>query len=485
MTTINFGSENLKVDFLSFNTKFNDDERIQRMANYLSDTYQCNSKFEDKNNPKRNCTLVEKDNNRCKVLFTANQVKYWSGISLDFAGNNAKYFYNAIKSRKLDWDKMDFDYTNLGRIDLCYDRRLEKNDPDIDLFMEKCKDQINAKPRKPNAEIERNVLRVGSRKSSNFFRIYKKENGREIRFELEMKKTVAKKFQHYLFSHQLEKFEEMLSKHFYKQAVKTFSVKSSYTDWLIDNFRRVKKTPIIADLLAATYLTDKPIDDLKKEKYLYKLLQLLSYIRNLESLIEPIGDQIYRTVSFPVNDFLEVTGKDKNNSYQIRKLVHFLESLQNLNPMLKYFSDDVFRSAAIFPSLKIERKKCWTVKLSIAEELYLYTYPFNLPKTFLIYQDTYDLRVKLFFIKSFAVRDIEKQLRTESFLVQFSVSNYKSSKIRKYIVALMHHVLNSKLIEPEFTILTKANKIKTVSKLTSGLVSNAKSILYNDNINQD
>ena len=54
-------------------------------------------------------------------------------------------------------------------------------------------------------------LRIGHRKTSpNFFRIYKKSNGKFIRFELEMKLETAKNFQFFLFAGQFETLESKL-----------------------------------------------------------------------------------------------------------------------------------------------------------------------------------------------------------------------------------------------------------------------------------
>ena len=111
-------------------------------------------------------------------------------------------------------------------------------------------------------KIGNNILRVGKRSSSNFFWVYLKPNGRELQFEIELKKTVVKKFQHYLFTDQIKIFEELLTTHFYYQAIQLFDLKSSYRDWLFADFRRVR-TPRIREVLinslSTSYLTEKPI----------------------------------------------------------------------------------------------------------------------------------------------------------------------------------------------------------------------------------
>jgi hypothetical protein len=83
-----------------------------------------------------------------------------------------------------------------------------------------------------------------------------------------------------------------------------------------------------------------------------------------------------------VNHFLEFIGKPRNNHYQIRKLVEFLESLQDIRPILDYFSDGGFRRYVAFPYLKIEKRKGWWVELSICRELHLYRVSVPLARKF-------------------------------------------------------------------------------------------------------
>ena len=152
-----------------------------------------------------------------------------------------------------------------------------------------------------------------------------------------------------------------------------------------------------------TYIKNISFDELENQEFFYRLFQLLSYIKILESSVNWISNERYRIISFRVSEFLEFTGKEKTNSYQIRKLVDFLESLQSLPPIHQYFSDGVFRSALIFPYLEVRRKKSWCVELAISERLYFYQYPFSFPKNFLICDQKYELRVQFFFLKSFSI----------------------------------------------------------------------------------
>jgi len=54
-------------------------------------------------------------------------------------------FYEGLKFKKLDWAIFDLDSTNLGRIDLCYNRKLKSTDTDPHLFLENSYQNINKK----------------------------------------------------------------------------------------------------------------------------------------------------------------------------------------------------------------------------------------------------------------------------------------------------------------------------------------------------
>ena len=487
MITLNFDSEDLKVDYLSFNLQFNNSEQIQEIADLLVDTFHCQSTLLDQLTKKRHL-LTETTKNRYSAEFVVNSNKHWKGSILRFRGGHAQCFYKDLKFQKLNRSIFNFEDTNLGRVDLCYDRKLKASDKDLNLFFENSSRRISNKRGNQSVKLNNNILRVGKRSSSNFFRVYLKPTGRELRFEIELKKTVVKNFQHYLFADQFETFEELLTRHFYNQAIQLFDLENSYCDWLLANFRRVRKPPlqeVFINSLSTSYLTEKPIYDLTEIEFFYRLVQLLNYIKCLEGSFESIslGDQTYKTFKFPVNSFLEFLGKPKNNYYQVKKLVEFLNSLQTIEPILENFSEGGFRSYVAFPYLKVERKNCWWVEFSVCEELYLYPYPFHLPETFLTYQDNFELKVKFILLQSFCKISVQKEFPTQEFLGQVSISNSRSAKLTNCIVRVFHELKNLKVIQPEFVILTKENQFKEVSILTSNLVSRSKSIFYIESIN--
>ena len=412
---------------------------------------------------------------------------FWLGSKINFSGTNADYFYNLVKKGQVDWSI--FKEVSLSRFDIHYFRQSTSVDSNQQVkdFMESACNRIREKSKRRKVSFdptrEPYILKVESRSSSNFFRVYLKPNGRELRFEIELKKTVVKNFQHYLFTDQFETFEELLTTHFYNQAIQLFDIDNSYCDWLVANFRQVKKPPVqevLINSLSTSYLTEKSMHALTKVEFFYRLIQLLNYIQCLEGSSKSIsmGDRTYVIFQFPVNSFLEFIGKPKTNHYQVKKLVEFLKSLQTIEPILENFSDGGFRRYVAFPYLKVERKKCWWVELSICKELYLYRYPFHLPETFLNYRDNFELKVKFILLESFCKISVQKEFPTEEFLGRVSVSTSKSAKIKNCIVRVLHELKDLKIIEPEFKILTKQNRLKEVSTLTSNLVSRSKSIFY-------
>lgn len=119
---------------------------------------------------------------------------------------------------------------------------------------------------------------------------------------------------------------------------------------------------------------------------------------------------------------------------------------------------------------------CTYVQLAIAQELYFYKYPFYFPKAFLNYQNKYQLQAQLSFLLAFSVLEIEKVFDVEEFLDQFDISNSNLRKVRSYLLQTFVLAEDFKLIENEFVLVLKTNKVKTVTQLTTNLISRTKSI---------
>lgn len=207
-----------------------------------------------------------------------------------------------------------------------------------------------------------------------------------------MKLETTKKLQFFLFAGQFETLESKLIQHYYSYIMTKFQIqRSCYTDWMVENFRNIRVLQIPNNSLVTTYLTNRLDKSLTDQEFLYKLFQLLSYIRQLDYSFGFIVDQEYLIISFKFTDFLEFIDTNKNH-YQVEKVGKFLKYLQTLPSMLSTISNTCFQSVNIFPYLKVFKKKSWYVQLAIAEELYFYKFPFYFPKAFLNYQNKYQFQ---------------------------------------------------------------------------------------------
>jgi hypothetical protein len=83
MTNIDFNSEDLKVDYLSFNLQFNNPQQIKQITASLANTFHCRSTLFDQSSKKWHL-LIENNQNRYSAEFVVNSNKHWTGITLRF-----------------------------------------------------------------------------------------------------------------------------------------------------------------------------------------------------------------------------------------------------------------------------------------------------------------------------------------------------------------------------------------------------------------
>ena len=480
---ISLSSYNVVVHFIRFNLQFTDKSKIQEVAQYLYDEYSCTSFFKD-NRTGKFYPLIKKRPVSCKAKFVTSHTKYWNGTRLEFEGGAASTFYPMIKENPLNWERMHLDSTNLGRIDLYYDRPFKESDrvEDYEIFLSDAAKTISSQNPSIKVELKFQSLAIGDRKTSpNYFRIYKRPNGRYIRFELEISLEAVKKLQSFLFAGQFETLESKLIEHYYSYIITHFEIdRSCYTDWVVENFRTIRFLQIPNNSLVATYINNKI--GITHQEFVFKLFQLLSFIRKLPYSYNLIGQQEYILVSFKLTDFLQFTGTN-NNHYQVQKVGKFLTSLQSLPPMLSMISNICFQSINIFPYLRVFKKRSWYVEFAVAEELYFYKYPFYFPEVFLNYQDKYQRQVQINFFLVFSVTEIEKVFDVEEFLEQFDISNSNLRKVKFSLIKIFVLAKDSKLIENEFVLILKNNQVKNVTKLTTHLISRTKLIHFKEVIN--
>lgn len=75
---------------------------------------------------------------------------------------------------------------------------------------------------------------------------------------------------------------------------------------MLDNFRNIRVLEIPKNSLVTTYLMNRLDNRLTDQEFIYKLFQLLSYIRQLDYSFGFIVDQEYLIISFKFTDFLGI-----------------------------------------------------------------------------------------------------------------------------------------------------------------------------------
>jgi hypothetical protein len=129
----------------------------------------------------------------------------------------------------------------LGRFDLHFLRKLKTTDQTdlVKTFLNESYEYAKSKGRKVELEDNKmgHILRINDRKSSNYYRVYSKNNFLE--FELEMKKDALKSIQSIFFSNSLIEFEDRITRQFYRRYKNSLVLDSYYTDWLLDKLRKL------------------------------------------------------------------------------------------------------------------------------------------------------------------------------------------------------------------------------------------------------
>lgn len=78
------------------------------------------------------------------------------------------------------------------------------------------------------------------------------------------------------------------------------------------------------------------------------------------------------------------------------------------------------------------------------------------------------------------MNEIEKVLDVEKFLDQFEVSNSTLRQVKNSLIQVFILAKNSKLIEDEFVLILKTEKVKKVRELTTNLISRTKLIYFKE-----
>ena len=445
MKFLNFESQNLVVDWISFNIEGLPDPRT--IASGLSKHFIPHIQIDGK--PSMSFHGFKK---KYKVLIrqSTESKGYWVGTQIIFSGKDAAHCYKLIKTQKLDWDilKIDRHALSLGRIDLCFSRMNGPNDTikSFDRFLVDSRSQIQNHTNTRHIRLQDfpngKVLKVNRRNNSLHYRVYQKDLS--VRFELEFKHRQTQLVQDYLFHNHLDVFEYKLVLQYFKYSEQVLHLDCPYADWVLDFRRRYQLANSSNRGLLTSYLENRKMAEEEEERF-FHLLQFLSFIKSLE--LNPfksckrlrVKKQNYFCLKFPLSKFVQYTGITLSHQSCRKKLIGYFKQLHKLDPIVQEFSDGAFRSYVCFLYAECEKSssKVWVVEVWAAEELFWFRYPFQLPESFLISRQKIDLRLKVRLMRALAVNRQKKILDLQEFFNTINVSNKRLIGIKGSIVEFL------------------------------------------------
>lgn len=503
---LTFQPENFVVHYITLNLRETVEKKdLRPIAKYLSDHCNFNSTLFIEATGLQE-SLYSKPSNKDEIEFRTYyynpKVKnFWEGTQIHFKGDSAIPLYELIKTQKFQWDIFHMEKLNIGRFDVHYflaeDFRSKREL--VHSFFSKS--VANALSQGVHAEIDKDgVLRICRRDSPHHLRVYLKDKEiiktvysqlvHGLEFELEIKKSNIKRFQDLLFSNNLidiETFENIISHHFFNFCLKRLDLTTSCTYWLVDSYRKKLRLESSEHVLAIDYFNKASLDTFSEKDSLFKLFQLLSFIRAEQlqpNKTETLLGETYFCLIFPLHKFIKFIGMDapggKGQARRI-KVKQSLLSLAQVKPLVNNFSLHEFESYPIIGPLKVKKEgRFLIVRMSILKQIYDYQYPFLLPRSFLCYKNRYDLYIKIEILRVLAVKDRKKILHLDNFLNKFSVSNRKKKEMKILLVTYLNEL--KEFFEPTFSILNKNGNIFETKKLTLTLIQKAKIISFNEAI---
>lgn len=476
---LRFQPENFVVHYITLNLrKTVEKEDLHPIAKYLSDHCNFNSTLFIEATGLQE-SFYYKPSKKDKIEFriyyyNPKKKNFWEGTQIHFKGDSAIPLYELIKTQKFQWDIFHMEKLNIGRFDIHYflveDFR-SKRELVHNFFS---KSVVNALSQRVHAEIDKDgILRICKRNSPHHLRVYLKDKEiikivysqlvHGLEFELEIKKSNIKRFQDLLFSNNLvdiETFEKTISHHFFNFCLKRLDLTTSCTYWLVDSYRKKLRLESSEDVLAIDYFNKSSLNTFSEKDSLFKLFQLLSFIR-MEQLqpnkTETLLGETYFCLIFPLHKFIKFIGMDapgrKGQARRI-KVKQSLLSLAQVKPLVNDFSFHEFESYPIIGPLKVQKEgRFLIVRMSILKQIYDYQYSFLLPRSFLCYKTRYDLYIKIEILRVLSVKDRKKIFHLDNFLNKFSVSNRKKKEMKILLVTYLNEL--KEFFEPTFFILNK------------------------------
>ena len=362
---------------------------------------------------------------------------------------------------------MDFNefYEIISRFDLYFERNDKRSDKiSKKEFLQNCQREIKQTNKNINLEKNRKgwILKIGNRKSNNYFRIY--ENKNTLKFEHELKGRVLCEYHLLLVDNQFEEFEQKLSSHFLVSFGKLLPLNYDYLDWLVLKLRPIRKQTFFQSGLNSDYINSEILMDTKN---FIMFLQFLTYAQYLDFEIESLGGIPYRQVTFKVRDFLEFQNPrvKYTNYYQFEKIKKFIQQLQT-GLFITSFNNTHFQSLVAIPQVKLEKSskhKSWVARVWLLEELFYYDYPFYFPNLFQEKLTKDQLEVRFKFIQVFTSVNIEKVFFVQEFLESYPsvISSQRKNNIKKHFIELVEFFKEHDFIEDSYKIISNENCYST------------------------
>ena len=306
-----------------------------------------------------------------------------------------------------------------------YSRETKKQDSTSpDDFLENCYQAL--KQTRKNISLERNqkgsILKIGSRRTSHYLRIYEEKNA--LKFEYEIKGSFILNYSNLLFSKNFQELEDRLAKRFLSYFGKILPFKYSHTDWLVIQLRPLRQYNFSGSSLKTDYLKNMDCVTHSNRKNFFTWLKFLVYAQKLEYKTASLGSTSYRRVTFEVKTFLEFLDLSPSH-YRLKKLVGFFDDLQN-NSLIKFYTNTAYRSLVTIPEVNLYKatNKSWIAEIWIAQELFDYPHPFLFPCLSESKLSKHQLEVRFEVIQVFSSLEIEKKFLIKEFLENYSAVHH-------------------------------------------------------------
>ncbi len=217
----------------------------------------------------------------------------------------------------------------------------------------------------------------------------------------------------------------------------------------------------------------------------YRILQFLSFTRTRHFKKEILNGEFYYTFSFPLTDFAKRINLYPLDTYRRKKLLTFLEQMQDLPPVYQWFSGFEFRSSLVFPVIRVKNQTSKHTKLiihiTVSESFYKLQYPFYFPDSFYTFENRYDLISKFAIIKAISSQfSTRKVLHLEDLFK--GLNNQNKTYIKNNLIQQFQHLNHDGLIHNKFHLVQKDKETIQVNKLTKELLSSTQQLIFYENI---